>query len=89
MNVFRNMSRICLHDNRTQRCNRGEIFGATYSMLGAESAPPGWNRVKVSENLGATVVAPVAPAVTSLTNNSIAIAIAALKVFCHHDAPGE
>ena len=33
---------------------------------GAESAPLGWNRVKVSENLGATAVAPVAPAVTSL-----------------------
>jgi hypothetical protein len=28
--------------------------------------PPGWNRVKVSENLGATAVAPVTPAVTSL-----------------------
>ena len=27
----------------------------------AESAPPGWNRVRVSENLGATAVAPVAP----------------------------
>ena len=49
-----------------QRCNRGEIFGATHSMLGAESAPPGWNRVKVSENLGATAVAPVAPVITSL-----------------------
>ena len=23
--------------------------------------PPGWNRIKVSENLGATPVAPVAP----------------------------
>ena len=43
---------IYLYD--LQRCNRGEIFGATYSMLGAESAPPGRNRVKVSENLGAT-----------------------------------
>ena len=32
----------------------------------AESAPPGWDRVKVSENLGATAVAPVAPVVTSL-----------------------
>ena len=32
----------------------------------AESAPPGWNRVKVSENLGATAVAPVAPVDTSL-----------------------
>ena len=28
--------------------------------------PPGWNRVKASENLGATAVPPVAPAVTSL-----------------------
>ena len=32
----------------------------------AESVPPGWDRVKVSENLGATSVAPVAPADTSL-----------------------
>ena len=32
----------------------------------AESAPLGWDRDKVSENLGATVVAPVAPVVTSL-----------------------
>ena len=32
----------------------------------AESAPLGWDRVKVSENLGATSVAPVAPVVTSL-----------------------
>ena len=32
----------------------------------AESIPPGWDRVKVSENLGATRVAPVAPADTSL-----------------------
>ena len=31
-----------------------------------ESAPPDWNRVKVSENLGATSVAPVAPVDTSL-----------------------
>ena len=31
----------------------------------AESAPPGWNRVKVSENLGATPVALVAPVDTS------------------------
>ena len=29
--------------------------------------PPGWNRVKVSENLCATAVAPIAPLVTSLT----------------------
>ena len=33
----------------------------------AKSAPPpGWNRVKVSENLGATAVVPVAPVNTSL-----------------------
>ena len=32
----------------------------------AESVPPGWNRVKVSENLGATPVAPVAHVDTSL-----------------------
>ena len=36
----------------------------------AESAPPGWDRVKVSENLGATAVAPVAPVVTSLPSIS-------------------
>ena len=33
---------------------------------GAESAPLGWNRVKVTENLGVTEVAPVAPVVTSM-----------------------
>ena len=32
----------------------------------AKSAPPSRDRVKVSENLGATTVAPVAPADTSL-----------------------
>ena len=36
----------------------------------AESAPPGWNSVKVSENLDATVVAPVAPVDTSLNCNA-------------------
>ena len=35
----------------------------------AESANPGWDRVKVSENLGATKVALVAPADTSLKHN--------------------
>ena len=34
----------------------------------AESATPGWNRVKVSENLGATAVVPVAPVDTSLNS---------------------
>ena len=37
----------------------------------AESVPPGWDRVKVSENLGATAVAPVAPADTSLTETGV------------------
>ena len=50
----------------TQRCNYGEIFGTT-SAGWAKSAPSGRNRVKVSENLGATAVPPVAPVVTSLT----------------------
>ena len=36
------------------------------AMLGQNLPPPGW-KVKVSENLGATTVAPVAPADTSLT----------------------
>ena len=35
----------------------------------AESAPLGEDRVKVSENLGATSVAPVAPVDTSLIQN--------------------
>jgi hypothetical protein len=48
----------------------GGIFGATSAMLG-RICPPGWNRVKVSENLGATAVAPVAPAVTSLILSSL------------------
>ena len=32
-----------------QRCNHGEIFGATSAMVG-QKLPPGWNRVKASEN---------------------------------------
>ena len=43
----------------------GKFFGATSAMLG-RICPPGWNRVKVSENLGATTVVLVAHAVTSL-----------------------
>ena len=50
-----------------QRCNRGEIFGAPLRCWGRICPPPlGWNRVKVSENLGATTVVPVAHADTSL-----------------------
>ena len=41
----------------SQRCNHGEIFGATSAMVGQNLPPPGWNRVKVSEN------SPVTPAV--------------------------
>ena len=43
-----------------------EIFLLRPLQWWAESAPLGWDRVKVSENLGATLVAPVAPVVTSL-----------------------
>ena len=45
--------------------NHGENLGSTSAMVG-RICPPGWDRVKVSENLGATAVAPVAPADTSL-----------------------
>ena len=48
--------------------NDGENLGATASMVG-RICPPGWNRVKVSENLGSTVVALVAPVDTSLYLN--------------------
>ena len=36
-----------------------------------ESAPLGLDRVRVSENLGATAVAPIAPVVTSLEKKTI------------------
>ena len=36
----------------------------------AESVPPGWNRIKVSENIGATAHVPVAPLVTFLLSIS-------------------
>ena len=42
-------------------------------MVGRICPPPGWDRVKVSENLGATAVAPVAPADTSLKYISVKI----------------
>ena len=45
--------------------NHGENLGSTSAMVG-RICPPGWDRVKVSENLGETAVAPVAPADTSL-----------------------
>ena len=45
--------------------NHGENVGATALMVG-RICSPSWNRVKVSETLGATVVVPVAPVDTSL-----------------------
>ena len=44
--------------NRSQRCNRGEIFWYNLCNMGQTL---GWNGVKVSENLGANAVALVAP----------------------------
>ena len=48
-----------------QGSNHDGNLGATSPMVG-KICPPGWNRVKVSENLGATPVALVAPVDTSL-----------------------
>ena len=45
--------------------NHGKMLAAT-STLVAQSSPFGRDRVEVSENLGATAVAPVVPVVTSL-----------------------
>ena len=47
----------------SQGRNQKENLGATGPMVG-RICPPGWNRV--SENLGATSVTPVAPVDTSL-----------------------
>ena len=49
--------------HNTQGRNRGKFL-----QWWAESAPLGWDRVKVSENLGATSVPPVVPVVTSLVH---------------------
>ena len=46
--------------------NHGENLGSTSAMVGRIFPPPGWDKVKASENLGATAVTPVAPADTSL-----------------------
>ena len=47
-------------------------------MVG-QNLPPGWNRVNISENLGVTVVAPVAPMDTSL--NSLGIPFQKVSCF--------
>ena len=41
--------------------NHEENLDATYAMVGRICPPPGGDRVKVSQNLGATQVAPVHP----------------------------
>ena len=38
-----------------------ENLGATSPILWAKICPPGWGRLKVSENLGATVVELIVP----------------------------
>ena len=48
-----------------------ENLDATSGMEGKICPPPGGDRVKLSENLGATSVAPVAPADTSLMNSKL------------------
>ena len=52
-------------DMAIQGRNCGKILAVTSAMVGKNLPPFGWDRVKVSENLGATAVAPVTPAVTS------------------------
>ena len=47
--------------------NHGENLVATSGMVGRICPPPGGDRVKVSQILGATWVAPVAPVDTSMT----------------------
>ena len=47
--------------------NHRENLGATVPMVGRICAP-GWNRVKLSENLGRTAVVLVAPVDTSVKN---------------------
>ena len=51
---------LVLKQLQKQGRNHGKNLGATSAMVG-RICPPGCNRVKVSQNLGATVVASVAP----------------------------
>ena len=53
--------------NAAQGRIHGEIFGATSAMVG-RICPPGWNRVKVPENLVGTAVVLVAPVDTSVSS---------------------
>ena len=62
--VFRYDSN-CQRINILQGRNHSENVGATTPMVGRICPPPGWNRVKISENVGATAVGPVTPVDTS------------------------
>ena len=52
-------------NNQVQGRNHWKMLAATSSIMG-RICPLGWDRVKVSENLGVTTVVPVAPVVISL-----------------------
>ena len=54
--------------------SEGENLGTTAPMVG-RICPPGWNRVKISENLDATAVVPVAPVDTSLKGSGLKLLI--------------
>ena len=69
LNILQDTAKLCL--DKSQRCNHGEIFGATSAMLG-RICPPSWNRVKASKNFVATVVAPVV------------LRLRPCKKLCHH-----
>ena len=62
-----------VHISDIQGRNHRENLGATAPMVGRICPPPGWNRVKVPENLGATSVTPVAPVDTSLVDLDLAV----------------
>ena len=55
-------------NHRGNRCDRARE-NVSYNLCDGRQNI-GWDRVKVSENLGATSVAPVAPVVTSLVLKS-------------------
>ena len=76
---FEDTCEACMHRNGARLCLLNSLNIILYGMdvttgkiqvrplrWWAKSAPHGWGRVKVSENLGATAVVPVAPADTSL-----------------------
>ena len=56
---------MIFHHYLWQGRNHGKFLAATSAMVG-RICPLGWDRVKASENLCATAVAPVVPVVTAL-----------------------